>query len=337
MQRRSVYFALLFVLALPLAAQEPPGAPAAPSVSSAAPVTQQLTVPDVIRLHQAQVDDSVLLARITQAQQPVNLSTDDLLTLKQAGVSDAVVRALLVPPAQPGSGVALTRDLSYEKLHSMNPTGSTPLYGNGDNAATDPLAPHDSGIYLDEPAANAGDNLLFVDRAAISGTTANAGAVFSFFFYPVTFKYTINAPKADIRTADTKPVFYFYFEDKAAGLGKSAFAASDASAPQQFTLVQLDTSKKERYLPAMKFGVFNGVSNGEKTVQFTSQRLRSGLYKVSVSKDLKPGEYAFVLPPAKGSLTTNVNDTDAPKPDIFTFGVDGPAHPKNARTESRAE
>src|SRR5206468_12389050 len=56
-----------------------------------------LTVTSVLSLHQASVDDSVILAKLTQANHPLNLTTEDILQLKQAGVSDAIVRALIAP------------------------------------------------------------------------------------------------------------------------------------------------------------------------------------------------------------------------------------------------
>src|SRR5206468_3452204 len=162
--------------------------------------------------------------------------TEDILQLKQAGVSDAIVRALIAP-TPPGPQYVVTRDQNFEKFHSMNPTGATVPYGTADAeiAFNDPLAPHDSGIYL-ASTSNGQPKLAFLDRAAVSGVKMNVAAVFTFFAYPVHVRYQIPTPRSTIRTTSPTPVFYFYFDDKAAGLGKSAFSAADVSSPSQFLL-----------------------------------------------------------------------------------------------------
>lgn len=58
-------------------------------------------------------------------------------------------------------------------------------------------------------------------------------------------KAVIAGPRASIR-AEGSPVFYFYFDDKAAGLGKSYFGIANVSNPNQFALIKLEVAKSNR-------------------------------------------------------------------------------------------
>lgn len=311
--------AVLFCLASVTAySQEAPRNDGSLQTSTTTGPSTVLTVASVLALHDAKVDDSIIIAKLNQAASPINLSTDDILQLKQDSVSDAVVRAMIAPAA---SAPVIYRNESFEKFHNMNPTGATLEYGTDTAEHNNPLMQHDSGIYLDSTADGA-DKLQFLDRAGITGVKMNAGAVFSFFAYPLTVRYEVGGPKSQVRTTDSKPTFYFYFEDKSAGLGKSWVANQSVSTPNQFLLERFDSNKKERTLVAGKFGIFEGVSNGQKGILFTTTRVRPGLYKVTVNEPLKPGEYAFVAPPEKGSELANANDPSGPKPDLFDFAVD---------------
>jgi len=52
-------------------------------------------VHDVIKLHQEQVSDSLIVLAIHNSHQVIHVSSDDFRNLKQAGVSDQVMSALL--------------------------------------------------------------------------------------------------------------------------------------------------------------------------------------------------------------------------------------------------
>lgn len=324
MTRHHLFAALFLLAAVTAYSQEAPRTDGQLQTLTNPGPRSVLTVAGVLALHDAKVDDSILLAKLNQAGTPMNLSTDEILQLKQAGVSDAVVRAMIAPNV--GAPIVHPyRDVSFEKFHSMNPTGATLEYGADGEAFNNPLMPHDSGIYLDRLTDGA-DKLEFLDRAGITGVKMNAGAVFSFFAYPLTVRYQVGGPKSQVRTTEAKPTFYFYFEDKSAGLGKSWVANQGVSTPNQFLLEKFDANKKERLLTAGKFGLFEGTSNGQKGILFTTTRVRPGLYKVTVNEPLKPGEYAFVAPPATGTELANANDSSGAKPDLFDFAVD-PTHP----------
>ena len=52
-------------------------------------------VRDVIKLHQQQVSDSLIVLAIQNSRQVVHVTSDDFRRLKQAGVSDEVMSAML--------------------------------------------------------------------------------------------------------------------------------------------------------------------------------------------------------------------------------------------------
>jgi len=110
-------------------------------------------------------------------------------------------------------------------------------------------------------------------------------------------KAVIPGQHASIRTLDAQPGFYFYFEDKAAGLGKSGFGSGAVSNPNQFALINLDVTKSSRETIIGEFGAL-GATTGthEKSmVTFKSERIRAGLYKVVPNGPMTPGEYCFLV------------------------------------------
>ncbi|MGH9696240.1 MAG: hypothetical protein ACRD5Z_18975, partial [Bryobacteraceae bacterium] len=138
-------------------------------------------------------------------------------------------------------------------------------------------------------------------------------------------KAVIPGPRASIRVSDAAPVFYFYFEDKQAGLGKTYFGVSSLSNPNQFVLLKLEVKKSDRETVIGQYSAL-GMSSGSDAnamIPFKSERIRVGLYKVSVDS-IKPGEYCFLasggggvptgIMGAYGAAATNTAD-------IFDFGV----------------
>ena len=87
-------------------------------------------------------------------------------------------------------------------------------------------------------------------------------------------KAVIPGQHASIRTPDSQPVFYFYFEDKAAGLGKGAFGACAVSNPNQFALVKLSVTKTSRETIIGEFGALGSSTgtNEKSMVTFRSER-----------------------------------------------------------------
>lgn len=68
-----------------------------------------LTIDDVISLHKAGIEESIIVARLAKQAQPYDLGTDELLKLSAAGVSSNVIKAMMTsgaPAAAPTAAAA---------------------------------------------------------------------------------------------------------------------------------------------------------------------------------------------------------------------------------------
>jgi hypothetical protein len=277
-------------------------------------------------MKQAGLSDDLVIAKIKQSNKPTNQSTDDLINLKKHNISDEVVKALMDPnsvpmplaSSAPGAVIA-------KRLLNVNPSGATPeagtsAVGNPD----DPMTPHDSGIYMLNADPSEKPHLVMLERAAYQGTKSGG-----FFTSAITYgavkakmKAILPGKAASIRTAQGKPVFYFYFEDKSAGLGRGGFfSGGNISNPNQFALLKLNVEKHDRSTEIGEFSIWGGSSGSQEKsmIAFKAERLAPGLYKVQIDKELQSGEYCLVatsgVAGAYGAGATFAHD-------LFDFGVD---------------
>jgi hypothetical protein len=286
---------------------------------------QQVSARDVIAMKQVGLSDDIVIAKIRQHNMPSNLSTDDMIELKKQNVSDAVMKALMDPKAEPSaSSPVVVQNPGLDRVLNVNPSGATP--GVGQSAVgdpNDPLTPHDSGIYLFTKDHSGNPQMIMLERAAYQGS--KTGGIFaSAMTYGIAkakTKAVIPGKQAALRVADSKPIFYFYFDDKAAGLGRGALGGSTASNPNQFALLRLNIEKNTRTTEIGQFSAFGASSgsNEKSMVAFKSDRIRPGLYKIEIADDLKVGEYCFVgsspMAGAYGAGATAARD-------LFDFGFD---------------
>lgn len=226
-------------------------------------------------------------------------------------------KASVVPSAGPSAAAGGTIVLTGV----ARPSGATPGPGVPEEAlaanANNPDAPHDSGIYLYTENDNGHLKVMTpLERASTQGTkTGVLGHVMTYGIVKGKTKAVIPEPKASIRTNDLKPIFYFYFEDKSAALGKShGFGAQTVSNPNQFGMVKFEQKKDSREVVVGTIG-FASLSSGSESkemIAFKSERVRPGVYRVVPVVDMKPGEYAFISASAAGA---------AGAADIFDFGI----------------
>lgn len=303
-------------------------APVKNAATAAAPKAEGLTVDGVIAMAQAGLSDDIIIARLRKEDKAFDLSTDDMIRLKKANLSDGVIKVMLdpkaevqppatVPPPSPAPVVVQTQLIPGV----ATPSGATPAAGSAASGdPNDPMVPHDSGIYLFTKDSDGSTKLIVLERAAYQGAkTGTVGLMLTGGLKKAKTKAVIAGPRASIRAEDS-PVFYFYFDDKAAGLGKSYFGIANVSNPNQFALIKLEVAKSNRETVIMEANVF-GTSSGtnEKSmIGFKSERIRAGLYKVTVNNPLLPGEYCFLA--SAGALGA-YGAGAAGAADIFDFGV----------------
>ena len=248
---------------------------------------QPLTNEAVLKMVRAGLSEDVVLSMVKSQPAAYTLGPDQVIALTSAGVSDKILAAM----AEKTSG---------GNAYGPAASGATPASGTvaaGD--PNDPMAPHDSGIYLYAKDRNGEYKMTVLEQAAYQGSKTGGvlGSALTYGIKKAKTKAVIPGQHASIRTPDAQPLFYFYFEDKAAGLGKGGFGSASVANPNQFALIKLEVTKSSRETIIGQFSAF-GMSSGtnEKSmVTFKSERLRTGIYKVTPNGPMEPGEYCFLV------------------------------------------
>ncbi len=255
---------------------------------SSAQAQEPLTNEAVIKMVKSGLAEDVIVSIVRTQPAKYSLGTDQLIGLKSSGVPDRVLAAMVERGTGTGPSAATVS------------TGATPAAGTvGTGDPNDPISPHDSGIYLFAKDRSGDFKMTVLEQAAYQGSKTGGllGTALTYGIKKAKMKAVIPGQHASIRTPDAEPVFYFYFEDKAAGLGKGGFGAAAVSNPNQFALVKLDVTKSSRETTIGEFGAL-GTSSGtsEKAmVTFRSERLRIGVYKVVPNGPMQQGEYCFLV------------------------------------------
>jgi hypothetical protein len=256
-----------------------------PQSSSQSPAANDvLTNSDVLKMAEAGLGDEIISGKIRTSPCNFDTSIDAILRLKAVGVSDEVIKAMVA------------------KSPSKEATPKPPP-----PAPDDPLSPHESGIYW---LANQGTRkrLVRLEPSSNPGQKARPG------FGSANMKAVLSGQHAALRIDEQSPEFWFYFDEKSAGLGQS----SAATRPEDFTLARMNTNSKERQLIVGHGSAFGGITNGvrpEDSVQVDIHKISPGVYKVSLLKPLVTGEYCFVPSGAAGAFVYYGGR-------LFDFGID---------------
>ncbi len=154
---------------------------------------------------------------------------------------------------------------------------------------TNPANPHDAGIYVsaNKSLARLGPTPYKV-RSTTGFLTAEMGA-------PMKWKGIVSGLHANVQVTDLVPSFYFYS------------AGNDQFVPDNFVLINLAASGDTRTTPIGKD------MRKRENVTFTSTKVAQGVFKVTPTARLQPGEYCFII----------VNPESSRKTFLFDFGVGG--------------
>jgi hypothetical protein len=293
---RAVILVTIFAGTVPfVVAQQPKKTPASPKA-------QGMTVDEVIKLVQANVAEEFIIDQLKRANKPIELSVDDLIKLRQNNVSDNIQRVMKDPSYQP----VYAKDPPpppppppvAEETHKTPDSADETKSGAVKPADPDnPNSPHDPGVYLYAKDGSGNDRMTILDRAAPRYPDCVIGRVLN--------HVEVNFPgaQAAVRTKDTRPVFYFSFENTG---GSSQFTDTSLTQPNQFTLVPMSTGKKGRQVRLTA----SCVAPTKIAVGFKVERTRPGFYKLTLAEPLAAGDYAFF---GSGALPQ----------DVFEFGIDG--------------
>ena len=85
-----------------------------------------------------------------------------------------------------------------------------------------------------------------------------------------------------------------------------------SSSPNSFLLVQMDSKKNEREIPAK--GSVTATVQPKDLIPFDHEKVATGIYKVQLKSDLGPGEYGFLF----GGVLQAMGEVW-----LYDFGIDG--------------
>jgi len=147
-------------------------------------------------------------------------------------------------------------------------------------------------------------------------------------------KQTIELPglHAKIQAHATLPAIYVNVEQQDQGADASTPGSQKAQQPEQpwdrFRIIRVDSKQGKRIVGDIKVAVYGKVSQNQKLVPITAEKLTGGWVKVTPTSALAPGEYAVAEMLGKEGMNLFVWD----------FGVNpsAPANPMSWKPEPSA-
>jgi hypothetical protein len=269
---------------------------------AAQPATQNDVLDNngVIQLKQLGLGDSVILEKIKTSHCAFDVNLDGLKQLKSAGISDDVIAAML---SAQSSASASTAAANAPAAPIADPN--------------DPKSPHDAGIYLYQEIDG---NTKMTEMEPTVYTQVKSGmGLFMAYGQTVNSKAVLHPAHAMMQCTNSKPVFYFYFEDTKSGLGETK---DIATSPNEFVLAQFEVKDRDnlRSLIVGQMNAYSGSQSGPKDQSvrpFDAEKLAPGIYKVSPNQGLADGEYCFFY---GGDATFGAYGTMG-NHKVFDFGI----------------
>jgi hypothetical protein len=259
-----------------------------------APKVETLNNASIIELQGLNLGDSVIIDKIKASKCDFDVTVAGLKQLKAAKVSDDVIKAMInakVPPTEPAAAPA-------------SPNEVKPLPTGDQN---NPTVQHDSGIWLYEETGgvktmtqlNAESYRIWSGMNGPWGTAERA---------------VLAGIAAKTQVSSRRPVFYIYFGEGS----QMNFGTLGTTTPDQIPLAKLDLKPKtqERLLVIGSGAAYAGYNSGIRTKslrEFNSEKIAAGVFKVTPTKDLEDGEYAFCYYPSQVQMGTAGR--------MFSFGV----------------
>ena len=231
---------------------------------------------DIIALTAAGLSDDIVIAKIHAAPLTnFDTSVNGLESLKAANVSNAVIRVMIDPQAAtPAPAPA--------------PAASSAVSANNPD---DPLIPHSPGIYILAPGRSGVVHLTKLEHT-VPKQEKTSGTFLSGITYGVKkahVKVVLDGTNASVETSDSNPIFYAYIPEDNTTFGGNSITIKD------FALVKFDVKSGQREVNTANLSMWSAsIGTDEKSRQgFSSERVKPGIYKLTLLKPLPTGEYAF--------------------------------------------
>lgn len=285
-------------------------------------VAPPFNVEDVIRMHNAGIQDEVLLNLLRARCHPLKLSPDDRARLISNSVSDTVIRAMEFPVGKPANEPAQSAQ--------VHPPLPAPAAKPGDGVRP-PAAPPGSvnlespsltmpGIPLPRPATEV---VAAVPSAAESGAAVEPtqpGIYFrtGTFWEPlatesILWRHNSDSPTRNIHGYLAGPVSTLAADRN----GDFLVITPDSVSVMGYQLVRMHNDKRGRYFrPAANSDVDgSSVASGD-NVSYSPERLGPTRWLIS-PRDLPTGEYGFLPPPL-----SDVRSVTGFSTTLFTFRME---------------
>jgi hypothetical protein len=226
---------------------------------------KRLTNQDVIAMVKLGLSDDVIIAKIRAAGSAgadaaaFDTSVDGLKALKDGNVSDAVIKVMINPAPPPAPVVAAVAPMS------MDPS----------------LPPPEVGVYWKD-----GSSFVLIQGRALDQTKVGgkAGSYFTDGMRNQHWDAYVDGPHSSNIVKEHRPTFYLYVPD-----------GSDAL---DYVLIVMNKKSNRREFQIGSFGGVTGGKSGvkkDKVVDFSAAHVGIRTYRLTLERDLKPGEYAFFM------------------------------------------
>jgi hypothetical protein len=253
-----------------------------------------ITNEKVIKLSKLGLQPAVLINKIKTSYTIFDTGSDALISLSDNGVSPDVINVMINIQSQAQSEIANQKDIN-DPLTSRAPG----IYYYNPKNTEKPIRRVDPTVASSLKSGGFGSALA----SAYIGGMANSNV-----------KSSIAGPHSRLQIDDTNPTFYFYFDNNSKQNSDNWFFAA-ATSPNEFILLKLTEKKSNRETvigTENGYGSSSGSSN--KAVQpYTYEDLGNGVFKLTLTKPLKPGEYCFQY---ASSTPSNFNNNK-----VFDFGI----------------
>lgn len=136
-------------------------------------------------------------------------------------------------------------------------------------------------------------------------------------------KTVLAGANATTKLDTPRPVFHFCFLAPAADAGKSSdyVGVAAVASPQDYRLVRFEQAKDQRELALSSIGGFGGPKGqlSKATVPFETEEVAPGQYRITLSRDLDPGQYGF-LSAVSAPVSARKKDVQE---QVYDFAVTG--------------
>jgi len=218
----------------------------------------------VVEMKQLGFSDELILEKIHSSSCQFDTSLDALKGLRAAGISDAVIGEMIRATKREPAAAKAVAD------------------------PADPLSPHDPGVYWFKPEGQGGRMTKVPPNASTQSKTGGIWkSAFTYGAAKIKHRAILEGEQSTTVVDGARPEFYFHF-------GKAAESFGGVTS-ELFALVRLRLNKGNREMIVGTYNITGGEGGAiEKwAVEFESQEMAPGIYKVVPKEDIVSGEYAF--------------------------------------------